>query len=136
MKNKVILRLLLITTLVLLILACLYVFTDMPNKHNNGFSRNMLTSDLKVLKETDFVEPLNKIWSVSGNQIYLTGETPKSILMISKDLLKKDTIGINLTAPEDKLVPYTICVDTPFLYVHMLSSGRIQMPLWATILKF
>ncbi|ACU03134.1 hypothetical protein [Pedobacter heparinus] len=119
MKNKVILRLLLITTLVLLILACLYVFTDMPNKHNNGFSRNMLTSDLKVLKETDFVEPLNKIWSVSGNQIYLTGETPKSILMISKDLLKKDTIGINLTAPEDKLVPYTICVDTPFLYVHM-----------------
>lgn len=119
MKNKVIFRLLLISAMVLLILTGLYVNTDMPNKHNNGFERNIIDTELKLLKEKDFVEPLNKIWAISGNQIYLTGETPKSILMVSKDLLKKDTIGINLTAPEDKLVPYSICVDTPNLYLHM-----------------
>ncbi|WP_285058427.1 hypothetical protein [Pedobacter ginsengisoli] len=91
----------------------------MPNKHNNGFTRHIIASELKLLKEKDFVEPLSKIWSISGNQIYLTGETPKSILMVSKDLLKKDTIGINLTAPEDKLVPFAITIDTPNLYLHM-----------------
>jgi hypothetical protein len=119
MNNKVILRLLLIIVFVLLILTGLFVFTDMPNKNNNGFSRNLLGAKLSVLKETDFVEPLNKIWSLSGNNIYLSGETPKTILMLKKDLSSKDTISINFTAPEDKLVPYSICVDTPYLYVHM-----------------
>jgi hypothetical protein len=119
MKNKVILRLLLITAIVFLTLTGLFVFTDMPNKNNNGFSRNLLGPKLSVLKETAIVEPLNKIWSLSGKYIYLSGETPKSILMLKNDLSSKDTIGINLTAPEDKLIPYSICVDTPFLYLHM-----------------
>lgn len=117
--KKVIFRLLLISTFDLLTLTGLYISTDMPNKHNNGFERKMLDTELKLLNEKDFVESLNKIWSLSGNQIYLTGETPKSILMVSKDLLKKDTIGINLTAPEDKLVPFAISVDTPNLCLHM-----------------
>lgn len=141
MKNNVILRLLLISFLVFLILTGLYVFTDMPNKHNNGFSRNMLDAELKELKVTDFTEPLNKIWSVSSKYIYITGETPKSILMMSKNLLKKDTISINLTAPEDKLVPYSICVDTPNLYLHMNNLKAIihgkfpDQPLTMTKLK-
>ncbi|WP_316789660.1 hypothetical protein [Pedobacter frigoris] len=127
MKNKVILRLLLIAVFVFLVLTGLFVFTDMPNKNNNGFLRNLLGSKLSVLKETDVVEPLNKIWSISGNYIYLSGETPKTILMLKKDLSSKDTIGINLTAPEDKLVPYSICVDTPFLYIHM---NNLKSVIW------
>lgn len=119
MKNKVVLRLLLIAAIVFLTLTGLFVFTDMPNKNNNGFSRNLLGSKLSVWKETDFVEPLNKIWSISGNYIYMSGETPKTILMLKKDLSSKDTIGIKMTAPEDKLVPYSINVDTPYLYLHM-----------------
>lgn len=119
MRNKIAYRIILILVIDISILGILVASTSMPNSKKNGFLRNFISKDLQIIKTATFDNSFTKISGVSDNTIYLIGENPNAILMLNKKLDPKDTLMVNLEIPAEKMVPFSIKIDSPWLYMHI-----------------
>lgn len=119
MRNKIVYRIILILIIDISILGLLLASTSMPNSKKNGFSRNFIPKGLQIIKTASFDNSFTKISGISDNIIYLVGENPHAILMLNKKLEPKDTLMINLEIPPEKMVPFSVKIDSPWLYMHI-----------------
>ena len=92
--------------------------TNMPNEHKNGFSRRYFTTALSTLQSESLDVPFENICGISNNTIFLVGGNPFSILLLDKKLIPQDTLRMQFDIPMDKIVPFNVVVDTPWLYIH------------------
>ncbi|MRG49029.1 hypothetical protein GFS24_28225 [Chitinophaga sp. SYP-B3965] len=119
MRKIVTYRIIAIVIIVAALLGILMTTTKMPNEEKNGFTRNFLTEELSVMQHALIDPSLNKISGVSEKTIFLAGGTPNAILMLNKNLLPSDTLIVNLNIPADKIVPFSVTIDSPWLYIHI-----------------
>lgn len=102
------------------ILGTLMAITTMPNEKDNGFVRKWMTEVLLTpLAVVRLDEDLSGIVGVSEHSIFLAGNSPTGLLIVNKFSYDKDTLGINLDYPPDKIVPFYMKIDTPKLYLHL-----------------
>jgi len=81
---KVFFTLLGILLVSLLILLCLYRFGEIPNRHNNGFSRNYLAPPLRPLGEITIPDTLHEMIGSTASNWYLSLARLDEILEIGK----------------------------------------------------
>lgn len=126
MKRKIIIRLSAIVLAIGLVLGILMATTIMPNQLNNGFDRVWSSNnEAKLIMEMRLDDKMAKIVGVSSNTIYLVGDNPRAVLMLNKDLVNKDTLFINYEVPINKLIPYTMAIDSPMIYLHINNMSSV-----------
>lgn len=119
MPKNVLYRLLSLLLIAMAIPWLLLFFSYMPNKTNNGFSRTFVAKELPIINKAPIKVPLSGISGSSDSALYLSGEDPRAILILDKNLSVKNTLLINIDVPKDRLVPSRVSIDSNMLYFHL-----------------
>lgn len=108
-----------------ILLATLFFTTDLPNDSKNGFVRNWMSKEISSFKERKIDAPLTKIIGATSTSIFASFSDPRAVLILDKELRTKDTLGINFGVPQKKLIPNTIVLDSPMLYLHLNNLSTV-----------
>lgn len=125
MKQKLVARIFLVGLSPFIILWILLNASKRPNDRDNGFTRKWISEEAPIIQEGTINSPVTTIWGKSSSSFYITGPNPRSILILNKDLVHKDTMYINFNAPDDKIVPFALFIDTPNLYLHLNNLKKL-----------
>jgi hypothetical protein len=105
---------------VFLILQGLLARTKLLNSDKNGFTRIYKKNEApSLIAKKILSKEISRICGISNSSIFLAGTNPKAILILNKNLVDEDTIFIEMPFTPDKIVPNTLVVDTPMLYLHL-----------------
>lgn len=99
--------------------------SNAPNKQDNGFKRNFIPYTPDKISQIAIQVPLSQIAGTSNSSIFLSGEDPRAVLVLDKRLKSIDTIIINAEIPTEKLVPSTLFIDSPMLYLHVNNTKTV-----------
>ncbi len=91
-------------------------FAELPNKENNGFTRNYL-SDPVELKFESINKLVSRISGVTDSCIYLSGQHPGWVLKVDYKLSKIDTLRYGIEGSTSLRDP-AIIIDYPNIYMY------------------
>src|SRR5687768_3790604 len=118
MRKSVAYRIFSIIFINIAILFILKASTPLPNEQKNGFDRNFISRELKQLEKMSLDASFNSISGMTQNTIFLGGENPFAVLMLNKHLVPIDTLMLKLNIPLDRIIPFHVYVDSPWIYLH------------------
>lgn len=120
---KTIKKHLILSSLVLLsvvsTLFALYKTTKLPNNQSNGFYRNFAKIELKQLQSLLVGNEFYQICGATTSSTFLVGQNPLAIFKVNNSNNERDTFLINASIPADKISPFKLLIDSPFIYLHI-----------------
>lgn len=100
-------------------LFALYATTHLPNNELNGFKRNFREIELRQIQSTPVGNEFYQICGSTPASIFLVGQNPLAIFKVGANGYKKDTFLIGASIPADKISPFKVLIDSPFIYLHI-----------------
>lgn len=116
---------------VLISLACIFLFAQLPNQKKNGFTRSWLNGSATLLHSQSTNFPISKISGATENYLFFSGEDPRWILVTDTTLTTRDTLLFKIKATPQLVSAINIFVDSPKVYMHAgnisyLISGKVH----------
>lgn len=90
---------------------------DLPNRKNNGFTRDIVISFKKPFAQKELGAHVTRISGVTDNRIYFSGNNPEWLFRASYMFDQIDTLGYAVKYSETLRDP-NIFVDSPNLYMY------------------